>query len=207
MMPRNDLRRILLPIALLALVLLLLVAQYLFIPQVPKGSAASGKYKRGDYAGAEKQFRDLAQADQEDSVATHNLAKSLYKQDKYAEAEELLKTWEKKRKNSADMLYDLGNIAYQKLDYPKAIEHYKQALILDPTDQDAKANLELAYRKQNEKKPPQNKPEDKPRDQKNEDNKQGNEDYRNILNALDQKEALDRQNKQGNPDKNKGKWW
>jgi tetratricopeptide (TPR) repeat protein len=40
--------------------------------------------------------------------------------------------------------YNLGNSYFKMEDWPKAIEAYKQALRLNPEDQDAKHNLELA---------------------------------------------------------------
>lgn len=40
--------------------------------------------------------------------------------------------------------YNLGNSYFKMQDWPKAIEAYKQALRLNPEDQDAKHNLELA---------------------------------------------------------------
>ncbi|HPS38517.1 MAG TPA: tetratricopeptide repeat protein [Candidatus Cloacimonadota bacterium] len=203
------LRSLLTPLAVLLLLAVLILLEYLLFPQLIRSSLAKRSYDKGDYSSAEKTYKELHRDDPADSIAAHDLAKTYYKQGKPAEAEQLLKSWEAKRKNSADFLYDLGNMAYYAQDYGKAIDYYRKALLHAPEDRDAKANLELALKKQDEKKkqpPPQRQPD--PRD-KNKDKAQPkeNEDYRNILNALDQKEALDRQNKQHEPQARKDKWW
>ncbi|MEJ5167477.1 MAG: tetratricopeptide repeat protein, partial [Thermoanaerobaculia bacterium] len=43
--------------------------------------------------------------------------------------------------------YNIGNCYFQKEDFLNAIEFYKKALDLDPNDEDAKINLELARKK------------------------------------------------------------
>lgn len=42
-------------------------------------------------------------------------------------------------------LYNLGNTYFNNLEFENAIETYKEALRLDPDDEDAKHNLELAF--------------------------------------------------------------
>jgi Ca-activated chloride channel family protein len=46
--------------------------------------------------------------------------------------------------------YNLGNTYFRAEKWPEAIEAYKQALLLNPDDLDAKHNLELALQKQQE---------------------------------------------------------
>ena len=48
-------------------------------------------------------------------------------------------------------LYNLGIIAFRKGNYDKAGEYFHQALLIKPSDMNAKLNLELCYRQQEEK--------------------------------------------------------
>lgn len=50
----------------------------------------------------------------------------------------------------SNALYNLGNTQYRMQEYQAAIESYKQTLIANPGDQDAKHNLELTLRKMNQ---------------------------------------------------------
>jgi Ca-activated chloride channel family protein len=43
-------------------------------------------------------------------------------------------------------LFNLGNIAYKQSDFELAVAHFKQAVVFDPTSEDARHNLELALR-------------------------------------------------------------
>jgi tetratricopeptide (TPR) repeat protein len=67
-------------------------------------------------------------------------------------------------------LYNLGNLDYAENHPDKALQNYRRALRLDPTDRDAKHNLELAAMKmkeqQNQKKDQNQKQDDKKNDQK-----------------------------------------
>ena len=61
-----------------------------------------------------------------------------------------------------DAHFNMGNLAYIQDDYKSAIEQYQQAVELDPTDLDAKYNLELARKKLKERmKPQENENKDK----------------------------------------------
>ncbi len=46
--------------------------------------------------------------------------------------------------------YNLGNTAYRMEKYPEAVEAFREALLLNPSDMDAKVNLELAMKKMKE---------------------------------------------------------
>ncbi|HVR64507.1 MAG TPA: tetratricopeptide repeat protein, partial [Polyangia bacterium] len=92
---------------------------------------------------------------------------ALYGLSRYEEAaQEFLRATEAKDGSlKASAFYNLGNAFAKANKFKEAIEAYKRSLALDPRDQKAKANLELALRqlKEEEKK--------KQQDDKNKDNK------------------------------------
>ena len=68
----------------------------------------------------------------------------------------------------AQAFYNLGNAFFKKEKFKEAIEAYKRTLALDPRDERAKWNLELALRKQQEQK---DKDKDKDKDKKDDQKK------------------------------------
>lgn len=187
---------------ILLLLSLLLLAELIFAPWLLKSSWAASHYNTGRYGSAGKIYQELKSKQPEDKIATHNEAKSLYKEGDVSAAASTLKSLEKSGKDDPKLQYDLGNAAFRQNDYKQAAEHYKQAILMDPDDYDAKANYELALRKLNEK---EQKPQ--PQDQNQQQKKEEQPDYDNILGALDQREALDRQQKQGTPERRTRNWW
>jgi Ca-activated chloride channel family protein len=77
----------------------------------------------------------------------YNAANALYRQGAYADA---LKQMEMALSFAAEetlaqaSFYNLGNSSYNQQDLQAAVDSYTQALLLNPDDQDAKYNLELA---------------------------------------------------------------
>lgn len=84
--------------------------------------------------------------------------------------------------------YNMGNIAFNKKDYQGAIDSYKQALRLNPSDADARRNLRIAQLRQ-----------EKNKDNKNENNKDKNKDKKQQQNKQDQDK---KENKDNNKDQN-----
>jgi tetratricopeptide (TPR) repeat protein len=85
-------------------------------------------------------------------------------------------------------------------DYQKALKHFKEALLLDPEDDDLRANYELTLRKLQKQSPPA------AQIQQNKDN-QEQEAIRNILKGLDNKESTDRQQLKQKQSSKTDKWW
>ncbi|MDY0381387.1 MAG: tetratricopeptide repeat protein, partial [Candidatus Cloacimonadaceae bacterium] len=137
-------------------------------------------------------------AEEEEGAA--NLAKSRYKQGDYESAADAAEQALQKDQNNAETHYDKGNIAFMNEDYRSAVEEYEKALLLNPEDDDARENLELALTKLDKNPPP-------PPDPKEDEDKKNEEEVRNILDALDNLEARERkqQDKQGTPKTDN--WW
>ena len=118
-------------------------------------------YEKKRYAEAEVEYRKALQANPASEKAQFNLATALMRQgsatakqddenNPMKQAEGLLTNL---AKNSQDKrlrgkaCYDLGNIAYSRQDYGKAVEFYKHALRCNPDDDQARDNLRLAQLK------------------------------------------------------------
>jgi Ca-activated chloride channel family protein len=95
----------------------------------------------------------------------------------------------------AQAFYNLGNAFFKKEKFKEAIEAYKRALALDPHDERAKWNLEIAERKQQEQKD-KDKDKDKKDDQKKDDKKNDKKDQDKKNDKKDQdKDKAQDQNK------------
>ena len=92
---------------------------------------------------------------------------------------------------AASIHYNLGNVAYQAQQFDAAIGQYEAALRLEPSDQSAKYNLELAL---------QQKQQQDQQDQQNQQDKQDKQDKQDQQNQQGQQDQQDQQNQQGQQD-------
>jgi Ca-activated chloride channel homolog len=189
-------RRIL--VIILILLLALLAMELLFRSGVLRNSLGRMLYQSGRYDSAAALFEQNG----DDSVAKANLGKALYQEGHTEEAAKAFDEALAASEDKADLLYDRGNAAYASKDYQAAVENYTESLVLDPEDKDTKANLELALRKLLENPPPQ--PEQKPEEQEQDRNE---EEVRNLLDAMDNKEAQDRKDQKPRAPHRSENWW
>jgi Ca-activated chloride channel family protein len=103
-------------------------------------------YHQGKYDEALSAYQE-AQAEQPDLAELHyNVGNTLHRKEDYQEA--AAETLQGLSKADPDLraraYYNLGNSFYRQGQFPEAIAAYKEALKLNPDDQDAKHNLELA---------------------------------------------------------------
>lgn len=160
-------------------------------------------YEKKRYAEAEVEYRKALQANPSSEKAQFNLATALMRQGSATaqsddknnpmnQAEQLLTNLAKGAQDKqlrGKACYDLGNIAYGRQDYGKAVEFYKHALRCNPDDDQARHNLRLAQLK-------------KQQQDQNKDNKDQNKDQNQDQNK-DQNKDQDKQNQDQNQDKNK----
>lgn len=74
-------------------------------------------------------------------------ADSAYMRDDFAEATRLYLQIAETEGTSSDLYYNLGNCYYRQKQPGKAILYYERALRLDPSNEDARANLEFVNTK------------------------------------------------------------
>ena len=104
-------------------------------------------YRQAQFDLAEAQYRKALDIEPKNTTAQYNLANALQKQKKYEEASELLETFSKSvsDKNLKSASYYNQGVAYTKLKkLEESIESYKNALRLNPDDQQARENLQKA---------------------------------------------------------------
>ncbi len=105
------------------------------------------KFRRGNFGESEISYRKGVLKDSTSFAAQYDLASSLYRQERYDEAEKSLKAIEKAaplNRDAASYYYNLGDVALQKQDYAAAVAAFREALLREPYDMDAKENYTYA---------------------------------------------------------------
>ena len=172
--------------------------------QVDKREVRRGNrdFRKENYKEAELQyFRALAK-DSLSFAANYNMANTLYRQENYDQALKHLERLEEVAADSpaaADFYYNLGNVAMAKEEYQKAVDAYKQSLLRNPGDVEAKENYIYAKAKLKEQQDQQQNDQNN-QDQNNQDNQdQNNQDQNNQ----DQNNQDQNQNQDKKDDQNK----
>ena len=152
--------------------------------QVDKREVRRGNrdFRKENYKEAELQyFRALAK-DSLSFAANYNMANTLYRQENYDQALKHLERLEEVAADSpaaADFYYNLGNVAMAKEEYQKAVDAYKQSLLRNPGDVEAKENYIYAKAKlkeqQDQQQNDQNNQDQNNQDQNNQDQNQNND--------------------------------
>jgi len=121
-------------------------------------------YRQQQYDKAEIEYRRVLQTTPSNSIAKFNLANTLIRQNKAADADKILANLNAKE-NPADLrsktTYNRGVILSQQKKLEESIEMYKEALRLNPGDQEARENLQKALLELKKKNPPKKQEEKK----------------------------------------------
>lgn len=105
--------------------------------------AGNRKFRKADYKNAEIDYRRAVVKDSLSVAGEYNLASSLYRQENYDEAGKALETIKDVASadpHAADYYYNLGDVALQKKDYGSAVKAFRESLLRNPGDLDAKEN-------------------------------------------------------------------
>ncbi|HMW38819.1 MAG: tetratricopeptide repeat protein [Saprospiraceae bacterium] len=160
---------------------------------------ADRQYKDSNYVEAEENYRK-ANALRQDFNSHYNLGNSLYQQGRYNEAklayERAANAGDAVEDKKALAYYNLGNTLLRSNNPQSAIDNYKKALKLNPSDLDAKRNLAKALQmnkmqQQNERQ--QNEGNQKENEQQKENEKQ-NEGKQNEKQKESEKQNEGKQN-------------
>lgn len=110
--------------------------------QVDRREVRSGNrsFKKEAWREAEVEYRKAQLKDSLSLAAGYNLANTLYRQEDYEGAAKAMEPVKEVAAGSSDYFYNLGDIALQKKDYQAAVDAFKQSLLLNPADLDAKEN-------------------------------------------------------------------
>jgi tetratricopeptide (TPR) repeat protein len=124
---------------------------------IKKGNDA---YKKKDYETASKKYEEVIQKNENNATAQFNLGNALYKIEK---KEVAVNAFEKaqntltKPLEKSNALYNKGVVLQNDKKLEECIVSYKKALKLNPNNEDARHNLQLALKKQQQEKQKQDK--------------------------------------------------
>ena len=121
---------------------------FVFLPlaaQVDRKEVRSGnrQFRKGEFVKAELEYRKAVLKDSLSVPAQYDLASALYRQEDYENAGKALEAVKDVAPNHPDAVryhYNNGDVALQKKDYAAAAKAFREALLLDPSDMDAKEN-------------------------------------------------------------------
>jgi len=167
--------------------------------QIISGNAA---FEKGEFTEAEANYRKAESSDQLKDIATYNLGDALYRQGKFDEAAD---NFGKVAQEAADpelkakALHNLGNSQLSKQEFDKALNSYKQALRLNPNDEDSRYNLAYARKMIQQ----QQQQQEQNQDQENQEDKENQEENKDEQNKDQENQDKSDQDKEGEQDEQK----
>lgn len=173
--------------------------------QVDKRDVRRGNrdFRKENFKEAELDYFRALVKDSLSFAANYNMANTLYRQENYDQALKHLEKIADMAADSpaaADYYYNLGNVAMAKEDYQKAVDAYKQSLLRNPADLEAKENYIYAKEKLKQQQDQQNQQQDQQNDQQNQQNDQDQNQDQNKdqqdQNKNDQDQQQDKQDDQ-----------
>lgn len=162
------------------------------------------QFRRENYKEAEISYRKALVKDSLSFAANYNLANVLYRGEHYDEAGKILETVREAAPASeygADYFFNAGDIALAKKDYAAAVDAFKQSLLLNPGDLQAKENYiyarkMLENRQQNGGGQDNQQNQDYQQNQDNQDNQDNHQDRNDNQQNQDQQNNQDQQDSQ-----------
>jgi Ca-activated chloride channel homolog len=184
----------------LMLVCLFSAFSMLAFPQGDKKFIRKGnrEYDKQKYSESEISYRKAIDKNKSSANAVFNIGDALYKQKKYEDAGKQFAdntNMNEKQDKKSTALYNLGNSFLMANKFQESIEAYKNSLILNPGNMEAKYNLAYAQdmlKKQQQQQQKQNQDKDK----QNKDEKKNNEENKNQDNKQQQQNNNQDQNQQ-----------
>ena len=162
------------------------------------------QFRRENYKEAEISYRKALVKDSLSFAANYNLANVLYRGEHYDEAGKVMETVRDAAPASdhgADYFFNAGDIALAKKDYAAAVDAFKQSLLLNPGDLQAKENYiyarkMLENRQQNGGGQDNQQNQDEQQNQDNQDNQDNQQDRNDNQQNQDQQNNQDQQDSQ-----------
>jgi tetratricopeptide (TPR) repeat protein len=182
-------------LVLLVLPLVIFWDFHWFEPAAKKNSQGIKAYNNKDYKKSLQLFLE-AKGLKNSAQIINNTASSLYQLKQFDLAlNEYAKIDLKKRPGlRQEVYYNMGNVFYKMKKYKEALNAYKESLILNQNDMDAKKNYELTLKKIKEQNKKKNKDN---QDKKKQDKKkkQKKDKHKNLMKYLNQNEKKQLKNK------------
>lgn len=198
-------------------IFLLLMSAAVMSAQPDRRYVRSGNrdFRKGDFKSAEIEYMKAVAKDSTSTAANYNLANTLYRQGNFEQAGkkyEALKETVSAPSQAAAVYYNSGNAASESKDWQAAVEAYRQSLLINPGDLDAKENYIYAKEmlkngrdndgQQGQDDKDQNQ-EDQNKDQ-NEDNQDGNDNDKEKDSPENNDDGQDNRQNDGNDNSRDG---
>lgn len=139
------------------------------------------QFRKENYRAAEIDYRKAVLKDSTSLKAQYNLASALYREQDYDSAAKALETVGEAGEGNSDYHFNAGDIALARQDYQAAVEYFRQSLLLNPSDLEAKENYTYAKKmlenRQNQQN--QNQQNQQNRNQQDQQNQQNQPDQQN----------------------------
>ncbi len=127
-------------------------------------------YKQKQYEEAEQEYRKALQSDSTNTVAQFNLGNSIYRSGKLSEASVVFNEVASKEKNNemrSNSFYNEGVMLTKQQKLEESIEAYKNALRNNPSDKEARENLQKALLELKKRNEPKNEKKKQPKSKMN----------------------------------------
>ena len=138
-------------------------------------------YKKGDYDKASEKYKAVADKNPENATASFNNGNALYRSGK---KEEALDAYDNSLKNlktpaeKSNAYYNKGVVLQNDKKLEACIDAYKQSLKLDPTNEDARQNLQKALQQQKQEQQQKQKQDQQKQDQQKQDQKKDKQEQK-----------------------------
>lgn len=179
---------------------LMLVLPLCLNAQVDRKEVREGrrKYVKGNFKEAELDFRKAVARDSLSVPGQYDLASALYRQQNYDEAGKALECIREvapASSHAAAYHYNAGDVALAKKDYAAAASAFREALLLNPGDLDAKENYIYAKKmmQRDQGGSGGDDDQDQNQDQQQDQEQNQNQDQQNQQNQQDQDRQQDQQ--------------
>ncbi len=153
-------------------------------------------FRKENYREAEIDYRKALVKDSLSVAANYNLANTLYREGDMANAAKALEQIKEVAPSSAsasDYYYNVGDVAIAQQNWQGAVDAFRQSLILNPDDLDAKENYIYAKKKLEEQQNQQQNQDNQDQDNKNDQN-QDDQNQNNDQNQDQKNENQDQKN-------------
>ena len=169
-------------------------------------------FKKESWREAEIDYRKALVKDSLSVAANYNLANTLYREGDFEQARKVMETVKDvapASASAADYFYNLGDAAIACEDWQAAVDAFKESLLRNPGDLDAKENYIYAKKKledqQNQQNQDQNQNNDQNQDQNQDQQDQQNQNDDQNKDQQDQnQDQNNNQNDQQKQDQNQG---
>jgi Ca-activated chloride channel family protein len=172
------------------------------------------EYKKGNFPNSIAKYNEAIKKGADKNLANYNIGAAYYKADK---ADSALMHWQSvattddNKELLARSWHNIGNSLVKQGSLDKAVDAYKNALKLNPNDEDTRYNLAYSQRRLQQQQQQQQKQDDKKKDEKEKDQPKPEEkpdpkedlnkdEAEKILKAMDNKEKDLHKGKKGEGD-------